>query len=66
MLFASGVVAGEALVGVGIAMLIGLGIEAPEQAGAWREVASGIAALAVVIVFARATWSPGDGRASSD
>jgi len=57
ILFASGVVAGEALVGVGVALLIGFGIDGPEIAlaspGAW----SLAAAIAVVAIFASACRS---------
>jgi putative OPT family oligopeptide transporter len=54
ILFASGVVAGEALVGVGIAMLIGLGIEGSNPTFAWRGELSLAAAIAVVALFAAA------------
>ena len=52
ILFASGVVAGEALVGVGIALLIGMGQEAGEASYAWSRPISLAAAFAVVAVFA--------------
>ena len=51
ILFASGVVAGEALVGVGIAMLIGAGFNPFDFSGAWSGMISLVAALAVVGVF---------------
>jgi uncharacterized oligopeptide transporter (OPT) family protein len=57
ILFASGVVAGEALVGVGVAMLIGLGIEGPDLSFGWGGVLSPIAAIAVVGIFAAACRS---------
>jgi putative OPT family oligopeptide transporter len=55
VLFASGVVAGEALVGVGIALCLGLGVEAATASYAWSGGASLAAALAGVWIFARAT-----------
>lgn len=55
ILFASGVVAGEALVGVGIAMLIGSGIDGPDLGFAPNGMVSLFAALAVVGVFAMAS-----------
>ena len=51
VLFASGVVAGEALVGVGIAMAIGGGFEPLELGGARMGSVSLLAALGVVAVF---------------
>lgn len=55
VLFASGVVAGEALVGVGVALLVGLGLDG-RNADYWG---SGpitlVAALAILWIFARAT-----------
>lgn len=54
ILFASGVVAGEALVGVGVAMLIGFGIEGPEPSFAWKGALSLVAALSIVGIFAMA------------
>lgn len=64
ILFASGVVAGEALVGVGVAMLIGLGIEAQSHSTAWWSgTVSLLAAIAIVGIFglacrAKATADP--------
>jgi len=55
VLFASGAVAGEALVGVGIALVIGLGIEVGHADYAGAGLVSLIAALAAVAIFARAT-----------
>ncbi len=57
ILFASGVVAGEALVGVGVAMLIGLGIEGPSLSFTWSGTLSLAAAIAVVGIFAAACRS---------
>jgi hypothetical protein len=54
ILFASGVVAGEALVGVGVAMLIGFGIEGPKLSLQWSGTLSLIAAITIVAVFAAA------------
>jgi putative OPT family oligopeptide transporter len=54
ILFASGVVAGEALVGVGVAMLIGLGIEGPGAGFASSGALSLAAAIVVVGIFALA------------
>lgn len=51
VLFASGVVAGEALVGVAIAMAIGGGFEPLQLGGAWKGPMSLLAALVVVAVF---------------
>ncbi len=61
ILFASGVVAGEALVGVGVAMLIGLGIEGPNVTFAWSGELSLAAAITVVALFAAACRSPAAG-----
>ena len=55
VLFASGAVAGEALVGVGIALAIGLGVEVGHADYAGAGVVSLFAALAAVALFARAT-----------
>jgi len=60
ILFASGVVAGEALVGVGIAMLIGLDIRGPELAFNWSGTLSLAAAIAIVAIFASASRSESD------
>ena len=61
VLFASGVVAGEALVGVGIAMAIGGGFERLDPGGTWNLVWKGpsslVAALAVVAVLFAASRS---------
>ncbi len=54
ILFASGVVAGEALVGVGVAMLIGLGIDAPITSFGSSGMSSLVAAIAIVGIFAAA------------
>jgi putative OPT family oligopeptide transporter len=51
ILFASGVVAGEALVGVGIAMLIGAGVSMPETPMNFGQPFSLLAALAIVGLF---------------
>lgn len=59
VLFASGIVAGEALVGVGIAMLIGLGIQPAKFQFAGTGMLTVIAALVVVALFARATKERG-------
>lgn len=55
ILFASGVVAGEALVGVGVAMLIGLGITGPNLSLPWSGTLSLVAALVVVGIFSAAS-----------
>ncbi|MFK7898783.1 MAG: OPT family oligopeptide transporter [Myxococcota bacterium] len=55
VLFASGIVAGEALVGVGIAMLIGLGVERLNLSFAGTGYLTVAVALGVVALFARAT-----------
>ena len=52
ILFASGVVAGEALVGVGVAMLIGLGISGPSLSFAGSGALSLATAILVIGVFA--------------
>jgi len=52
ILFASGVVAGEALVGVAIAALVVAGVGSFEWAGAGKPVGSAIAALALLAAFA--------------
>lgn len=65
VLFASGVVAGEALVGVGIALLIGLGLGAPDLGGAWRGILSLVAAGLIVWVFGRAVGSSEDSASVS-
>jgi putative OPT family oligopeptide transporter len=52
VLFASGIVAGEALVGVGIAMLIGLGFESANFHFEGTGVLTVIAAMIVVALFA--------------
>ena len=54
ILFASGVVAGEALVGVGVAMLIGLGIDGPSFSFAGSGALSLAAAIGVIGIFAAA------------
>ncbi len=54
VLFASGVVAGEALVGVGLALLVVLGVERLGWGGSWQTVGAGISAFAVVYAFWRA------------
>jgi len=56
VLFASGVVAGEALVGVGIALLIGLGVtggSADYAAAGWVTFAAAIAGVAIFVRVAR-------------
>lgn len=55
VLFASGAVAGEALVGVGIALAVGLGFGAGRADYAGASVVSLAIALAAIAVFARAT-----------
>jgi uncharacterized oligopeptide transporter (OPT) family protein len=57
VLFSSGVVAGEALVGVGIALLVGLGYSALHLDFAWTGALSLAAALLVVWIFQRGTRS---------
>jgi putative OPT family oligopeptide transporter len=54
ILFASGVVAGEALIGVGVAMLIGLGIDGPSFSFAGSGALSLAAAIGVIGIFAAA------------
>ena len=54
VLFASGVVAGEALVGVGLALLVVLGFERLGWGGSWQTVGAAISAFAVVCAFWRA------------
>lgn len=54
VLFASGAVAGEALVGVGIAALVAFGIERLEWGGAWQGLGAGIVALVLLSAFGRA------------
>jgi len=54
VLFASGVVAGEALVGVGIAFAVGLGVAASTADYSGSKVVSFIAALVVLATFAAA------------
>jgi putative OPT family oligopeptide transporter len=54
VLFASGAVAGEALVGVGIAALVAFGIERMEWGGAWQGFGAGIVALVLLVAFGRA------------
>lgn len=54
VLFASGIVAGEALVGVGVAMLVGLGVTGRTADYTGAGVVSLLIALAVVGVFVRA------------
>jgi putative OPT family oligopeptide transporter len=58
ILFASGVVAGEALVGVGVAMLIGAGIDPLDLSVSSTGMISLLAALAVVGVFFAASRPP--------
>jgi putative OPT family oligopeptide transporter len=55
VLFSSGVVAGEALVGVGVALLVGLGFSALELQFAGTGALSLAAALLVVWIFQRGT-----------
>ncbi len=62
VLFASGVVAGEALIGVGIALAIGLGLEVFEPGLAWREALTLGAALLIVLLFSRAVRSDATSR----
>jgi putative OPT family oligopeptide transporter len=59
ILFASGVVAGEALVGVGVAFLIGLGIDGRAHGVQAGGAISLIGAVAVVALFAAACRRPG-------
>lgn len=55
VLFSSGVVAGEALVGVGVAVLVGLGTQPGQADYAGRGIVSLLAALGVLAIFAVAT-----------
>ncbi|MEM9173829.1 MAG: oligopeptide transporter, OPT family [Myxococcota bacterium] len=57
VLFASGAVAGEALVGVGVAVAVGFGLGGGRADYAGAGLVSLLAALAAVAVFARATRS---------
>jgi hypothetical protein len=57
VLFASGVVAGEALVGVGVALLVGLGISSPGFGFTKSGTVSLAAALTVLWLFWRGTRS---------
>lgn len=59
VLFASGAVAGEALVGVALALLVALGVGRLEWGGAWQASGGVLTALAVLHAFARATRSAG-------
>jgi putative OPT family oligopeptide transporter len=54
VLFASGAVAGEALVGVGLALLVALGFERMEWGGAWQGLGAVLAALVLLAAFGRA------------
>jgi len=65
ILFASGVVAGEALVGVGVAMLVGLGLDSRSADYAGSGPISFVAALSIVWIFARAARSR-NGASASD
>lgn len=58
VLFASGVVAGEALIGVGIALAVGFGLSAGAADYPGAGPISFAAALAVLFAFARATRTP--------
>ncbi len=53
-MFASGAVAGEALVGVGLALLVALGFERMEWGGEWQGVGAVVAALVLLYAFGRA------------
>jgi uncharacterized membrane protein (GlpM family) len=55
VLFASGAVAGEALVGVGVALLVGLGITTRSADYPYAGLVSLVAALALVAIFSSAT-----------
>jgi len=57
VLFSSGVVAGEALVGVGVALLIGLGVTVPDLGFGGTGALSLAAALVVLWLFQRGTRS---------
>lgn len=54
ILFASGAVAGEALVGVAIALLVALGVGRLEWAGQWQVSGGVVLALAILYAFWRA------------
>ncbi len=54
VLFASGAVAGEALVGVALALLVALGVERLDWGGQWQISGGVIAGLAVLYAFWRA------------
>lgn len=62
VLFASGVVAGEALVGVGIALLIGFGIQSGSADYGLASWVTGGAALLGALAFIRAARTRGDTR----
>ena len=55
MLFAAGAVAGEALVGVGVALLVGMGITTQSADYPYAGLVSLVAALALVAIFSSAT-----------
>jgi uncharacterized oligopeptide transporter (OPT) family protein len=57
VLFSSGVVAGEALVGVGVALVVGLGYSALSLDFAWTGALSLGAAMIVLWIFQRGTRS---------
>jgi putative OPT family oligopeptide transporter len=61
VLFASGVVAGEALVGVGVALLVGLGVTAGGADYAWRGQVTLAVALGVLMLFVRGARQDGRG-----
>ncbi len=63
VLFASGVVAGEALVGVGVALLVGMGLQGLRADYLFSGPVSLLAAIAIVWIFARATRPTGPGSA---
>jgi uncharacterized oligopeptide transporter (OPT) family protein len=54
ILFASGAVAGEALVGVALALLVALGVARLDWAGSWQTSGGVILALAILCAFWRA------------
>lgn len=54
VLFASGVVAGEALVGVGLALLVVLGVERLGWGGSWQGAGAALSVLTVLYAFWRA------------
>ncbi len=54
VLFASGAVAGEALVGVGLAFLVVIGVGRLDWGGSWQTLGGALAALSVVYAFWRA------------